>query len=100
MVQAMLSGCLVASVIPEVDHISLAGLLLPLEASDEAVPATQIEAGLRNMTDKELKQKVLAAFIYARRHFVPDAVVDDVLEIVDKWDAGGRGYLVSTIDVL
>lgn len=91
----MLSGCLVAAVPPDVEYAALSELILPLKRSDEALPASQIESVMGGLSDAELKKKLLRAFIYARQAFVGQTRLAEIFGIIDRWEQGARGYLVS-----
>lgn len=93
--QAMLSGCLVAAVPPDVEYGTLSHLILPLKKSDELLPAAQIEEAMGNLSDGELKKKLLRSFIFARQAFVGPARINEIFSIIERWEEGARGYIVS-----
>lgn len=96
MAQAMLSGCLVATVPPDVKHGDIQHLIIPLKkTSDRGVPSAQIEEFVSKLSDKEFKRMLVRAFIFARQEFVGAVKADSVLDIVDRYKKGARGYLVS-----
>lgn len=94
MAQAMLSGCLVAAVPPDVEYGTLSHLILALKKSDKVLPADQIEEAMGKLSDSELKKKLLRSFIFARQAFVGPARLNQVFGIIDRWEQGARGYLV------
>lgn len=94
MAQAMLSGCLVAAVPPDVEYGTLTHLILPLSKSDDTLPATQIDAELSRLTDAELEKRLLRAFIFARQALVGPTRLSQIFSIIDRWEQGARGYLV------
>lgn len=93
--QAMMSGCLVAAAPPDVEHKELAGLILPLRRTEEAVPVEQVQAALANLSDADIKGMLLSANIYARQVLADEARVLSVVELLGKFEAGARGYMVS-----
>jgi hypothetical protein len=95
MAAAMLGGCLVATVNPDVEHATIEHLIIPLSRTDDALPADQFETALGNLTDSDLKKKALNAFVFARNEFTGNIKVDSVLDIVHRYDRGARGYIVS-----
>ncbi|RSH88166.1 uncharacterized protein EHS24_000694 [Apiotrichum porosum] len=93
MAAAMLGGCLVATVNPDVEHATIEHLIIPLSRTDDALPADQFETALGNLTDSDLKKKALNAFVFARNEFTGNIKVDSVLDIVHRYDRGARGYI-------
>ncbi|KAK1927874.1 hypothetical protein DB88DRAFT_479642 [Papiliotrema laurentii] len=92
--QAMLSGCVVAAVQPDVQHDVLAPLIIPLTPlPDDGLPSEELNRILAKLSTSELKRKALHAFILARQKFVPIAGVRAVLDAAKRWEQGGRGYL-------
>ena len=106
----MLSGCVVATVQPEVHHGGLrtacrcsllmpdvlSPMIIPLSPPSDtsgALPVDELRKSLSKLTDAELKRKQLHAFIYARQQFVPTAGVRAVLDATRRWEEGGRGYM-------
>ncbi|BEJ13233.1 hypothetical protein CspHIS471_0304070 [Cutaneotrichosporon sp. HIS471] len=94
MARAMLSGCIVAAAPPDVEYGTISHLILPLSKSDDALPASNIEAALSNLSNAELDKRVLRAFIFARRALVGPMRLSQIFSILDRWEQGARGYIV------
>lgn len=95
MAEAMLSGCIVATVQPDVEHSELSKLTLPLPKTSDAVPDAQIEAALRQLTDADLSRMALQSFVYARRNLIGTAMLANVVNVLGRFNRGARGYIVS-----
>ena len=115
-IEAFMSGCVVAMTVPEVEHrgspwrfapdISsnrsevLGPLIIPLkqpQPHDRSLPASQIRDYLAVTSTETLKQKALDAFVEGRRRYTPRARVQRVLDLVKTYQTGGRGYMASAI---
>nr|ODN93153.1 hypothetical protein L203_00422 [Cryptococcus depauperatus CBS 7841] len=95
MVEAMMSGCVVATFPPHVEHDMLHPMILPLSKPftlSNYLPTKDINSAIAKTSVDELRRKSLQAFMAARYHFVPAARLQSVWEVVDKWKEGGRGY--------
>ncbi|RXK42602.1 hypothetical protein M231_00156 [Tremella mesenterica] len=74
MVRAFFSGCVVATVIPEVEHRSISSFLLPLSPSETdglLLPSTQLSDHLANLSAADLERKATGAFAEAWKLFTP-----------------------------
>ncbi|KAK4684587.1 WD repeat-containing protein WRAP73, partial [Tremellales sp. Uapishka_1] len=92
MVQAMLSGCVVATALPEVDRDNLEPYILALQ-STATLPVNQMKDHLLNVSVSELKAKALHGFVVARQKYVDTVKVEKVLKTVELWKQGERGYM-------
>ncbi|EIW72899.1 hypothetical protein TREMEDRAFT_56071, partial [Tremella mesenterica DSM 1558] len=96
MVRAFFSGCVVATVIPEVEHRSISSFLLPLSPSETdglLLPSTQLSDHLANLSAADLERKATGAFAEAWKLFTPKVRLNNVLELVRVYQEGGRGYM-------
>lgn len=119
MAEAMLSGCVVAMVAPQIHHglsirscasipadripDALSPLVLTLpkpEFGQTSLPAQALEEVMAATSDAELKSKALRAFIVARQMLTPAKRVKNVESLVELWQDGGRGYNVSLLSEL
>ncbi|GFZ43425.1 hypothetical protein JCM24511_01145 [Saitozyma sp. JCM 24511] len=81
MVQAMHSGCVVATVIPDVQR------------GRPELPVSQLERALDEYGTPTLQAMALEGFVIARQKFLPSNRLRDVLEAYTRWSEGARGYL-------
>ncbi|ORY23931.1 hypothetical protein BCR39DRAFT_548293 [Naematelia encephala] len=94
MAQAMMAGCVVATVIPEVERELLSTVVVPLPKSDPDSWIENLENALSvSITGQELQRRALHAFIIARQKFTTEIRIKAVRDVVKKWQVGARGYL-------
>ncbi|KIR55989.1 hypothetical protein I315_01053 [Cryptococcus gattii Ru294] len=99
MVEAMMAGCVVATVPPQADYDMLKPLILPLSpppsssSSPPSLPVKQLSTLLASpRAPEKLTYKALHAFLAARRHFTVQARFERVWNVVKGWENGKRGY--------
>lgn len=98
MVEAMMAGCVVATVPPQTDYDMLKPLILPLSppsssASPLSLPVKQISTLLASpRASQRLTYKALHAFLAARHHFTVQTRFERVWNVVKGWEEGKRGY--------
>jgi len=98
--QAMLSGCVVAMVTPEVEAELVSPLIIalprpsPLNSSiPVSLPVESVQTALQGLSTSDRKRKGLHGFILARQKFVPNVRLNAVLDTMSKYQEGARGYL-------
>ncbi|KAL7425098.1 hypothetical protein Q5752_000786 [Cryptotrichosporon argae] len=89
--QAFLSGCVVAADLPTEHEEALSAFVIELKPSWNAL---RIVAELeRHLAEPErLEQMAMDAFAYARQHLTTTRKIDGMLDLVDQYRAGIRGY--------
>ncbi|OXG30798.1 hypothetical protein C367_01518 [Cryptococcus neoformans Ze90-1] len=98
MVEAMMAGCVVATVPPQTDYDMLKPLILPLSppsfsSSPPPLPLKQLSTLLASPgASQRLTYKALHAFLAARHHFTVQARFERVWNVVKGWEDGKRGY--------
>ncbi|WVQ85737.1 hypothetical protein IAT38_007904 [Cryptococcus sp. DSM 104549] len=98
MAQALLSGCIVATVPPQSAHDVLDPIILPLpvpvaaDGSPLPLPVSVLDPLRRETSTQELKIRALKGFIAARHRLVPRSRTKSVWEAVKRSEEGGRGY--------
>ncbi|ODO07631.1 hypothetical protein L198_01212 [Cryptococcus wingfieldii CBS 7118] len=96
MVEAFLSGCVVATFPPQTDYDTLSSLILPLPkpppSPHQTLPAQALTTLLSHTPIAQLRHLSLKSFISARHLFIPPSRLESIHQVVDRWEKGGRGY--------
>lgn len=99
MVQAMLSGCVVATIQPTIQDDDLSKLFLILQKPTEPLSSMKmtfeaVEQALKTHTASEMDQKALWAFIYARQKLTFAKSLSDIVKWTSAYQEGQRGVLI------
>lgn len=66
-------------------------LIVPEPSAGGALPLIPHDG----ISESELKRRKVEAVAYARHHFAPHQRISAVERLVEQWQSGSRGYVVS-----